>query len=185
MTIEKFIGNKRIVLVKGDITEREVDAIVNAANSYLKHGGGVAGAIVKKGGQIIQEESDKIGYVPVGQAAITTGGRLKAPWVIHAVGPRMGEGDEDNKLKSAIRSVLRLATERGFKSISVPAISAGIFGFPKDRCARILVGETLNFLKENPKTSLELIEFCIFDDEAYKYFKEEIESIAEQDLKKS
>jgi O-acetyl-ADP-ribose deacetylase (regulator of RNase III) len=178
MSIEKIIGKKRIVLVKGDITEREVDAIVNAANSYLKHGGGVAGAIVKKGGQVIQEESDRIGYVPVGQAAITTGGKLKAPWVIHAVGPRMGEGDEDKKLRSAINSVLLLATERGFKSISVPAISAGIFGFPKDRCAKILVGEVANFLTEHPETSLEIVEFCIFDEEAYKYFRDEIESIA-------
>jgi O-acetyl-ADP-ribose deacetylase (regulator of RNase III) len=177
MSIEKIIGKKRIVLIKGDITEREVDAIVNAANSYLKHGGGVAGAIVKKGGQVIQEESDRIGYVPVGQAAITTGGKLKAPWVIHAVGPRMGEGDEDKKLRSAINSVLLLATERGFKSISVPAISAGIFGFPKDRCAKILVGEVVKFFKERPESTLELVEFCIFDDEAYRYFKEEIEKI--------
>ncbi len=177
MVIERPIGNKKITLVKGDITEREVDAIVNAANSYLKHGGGVAGAIVRKGGQIIQEESDRIGYVPVGQAAITTGGKLKARWVIHAVGPRMGEGDEDNKLKSAINSVLRLASERNFKSISVPAISAGIFGFPKERCAKILVGETAEFLKNHPDTSLEVVEFCIFDDEVYKFFKEEIERL--------
>ncbi len=177
MVIEKLIGNKKITLVKGDITEREVDAIVNAANSHLKHGGGVAGAIVRKGGEIIQQESDKIGYVPVGQAAITTGGRLRAKWVIHAVGPRMGEGDEDNKLRSAIRSVLRLATERGLRSISVPAISAGIFGFPKDRCAKILLGETKDFLINNPSTSLELVEFCIFDDEAYKFFREEIERL--------
>lgn len=177
MVIEKSIGNKKITLVKGDITEREVDAIVNAANSHLKHGGGVAGAIVRKGGQIIQEESDRIGYVPVGQAAITTGGKLKAKWVIHAVGPRMGEGDEDNKLKSAINSVLKLASERGFRTISVPAISAGIFGFPKDRCAMILVGETARFLKDHPDTSLETVEFCIFDDEAYKFFKEEVERL--------
>lgn len=177
MAIEKSIGTKRITLVKDDITERDVDAIVNAANSQLKHGGGVAGAIVRKGGEIIQQESDKIGYVPVGQAAITTGGKLKAKWVIHAVGPRMGEGDEDSKLKSAIESVLKLASEKGFKTISVPAISAGIFGFPKDRCAKILVGETANFLKSHPESSLEVIEFCIFDDEAYKFFKEEIDRL--------
>lgn len=175
MVIERLIGKKRIVLVKDDITERAVDAIVNAANSNLKHGGGVAGAIVRKGGDIIQEESDKIGFCPVGQAVLTTGGRLKAPWVIHAVGPRMGEGDEDNKLRSTINSVLRLASEKGFRSISVPAISAGIFGFPKDRCAQILVEETVNFLKGHPETSLEVVEFCILDDEAYKYFKKEIE----------
>ena len=96
-------------VVRGDLTESDVDAIVNAANSYLRHGGGVAGAIVRKGGPIIQEESDKIGFVPVGSAALTTGGKLKARHVIHAVGPMWGEGDEENKLKRAVRSVLALA----------------------------------------------------------------------------
>ncbi len=167
---EKKIGNRTLRLVKGDITERQVDAIVNAANSHLKHGGGVAGAIVRKGGQIIQEESDKIGYVPVGSAAITTAGSLPVKAVIHAVGPRMGEGDEDNKLKNAVLSVLKLASEKGFKSISMPAISSGIFGFPKDRCAEILVGESKAFLQSHPESSLEVVEFCIFDDETLKHF---------------
>jgi len=172
--IEKKIGVATIRLVSADLTERDVDAIVNAANSHLQHGGGVAGAIVRKGGRTIQEESDAIGFVKVGSAAVTSGGKLKARHVIHAVGPRMGEGDDDNKLKSAIRSVLALAGEKGYASISVPAISAGIFGFPKDRCARILVGETAAFLKQTPGTSLKLVEFCIFDQEAFGYFREEI-----------
>ena len=171
------INRTTIRLVSADLTGREVDAIVNAANSRLQHGGGVAGAIVRKGGQVIQDESDKIGSVPVGGAAITTGGTLKARYVIHAVGPRMGEGDEDNKLKQAINSVLALATEKKLRSISIPAISAGIFGFPKDRCAKILVGEAGEFLKSNHRTSLELIEFCIFDQEAFRYFKQEVESL--------
>ncbi len=174
-TVEKIINKTTLRLVSADLTERDVDAIVNAANSRLQHGGGVAGAIVRKGGRIIQDESDKIGYVPVGGAAITTAGKLQARWVIHTVGPRMGEGDEDNKLKNAINSVLALATEKGLKSISVPAISAGIFGFPKDRCARILVGETEAFLKRVPATSLELVEFCIFDREAFDFFKGEFD----------
>src|SRR5512147_3269321 len=97
--LDKKIGNTTIRLVSADLTERDVDAIVNAANSQLRHGGGVAGAIVRKGGRVIQDESDKIGFVPVGAAAMTTGGNLKARYVIHAVGPRMGEGDEDGKLK--------------------------------------------------------------------------------------
>lgn len=172
--IEKKIGAATIRLVSADLTERDVDAIVNAANSRLQHGGGVAGAIVRKGGRIIQEESDAIGFVNVGSAAITSGGKLKARHVIHAVGPRMGEGDEDNKLKKAIRSVLALAGEKGFASISVPAISAGIFGLPKDRCARILVGETAVFLKQASATPLRLVEFCIFDQEAFGYFRDEI-----------
>jgi O-acetyl-ADP-ribose deacetylase len=135
-------NNKILRLVNGDITERNVDAIVNTANSYLRHGGGVAAAIVRKGGVIIQEESDKIvartGFVPV-LAVITTAGKLPCKAVIHTVGPRMGEGNEDSKLRKAVRSSLLLASEKGFRSISMPAISSGIFGFPKDRCAKILV----------------------------------------------
>jgi O-acetyl-ADP-ribose deacetylase (regulator of RNase III) len=175
--LEKKIGAKTIRLVSEDITERDVDAIVNAANSRLQHGGGVAGAIVRKGGRIIQEESDRIGFVPTGGAAMTTAGKLKARYVIHAVGPRMGEGDEDAKLKSAITSVLELAAEKSLKSVSVPAISAGIFGFPKDRCARILAGEAARYLRNNPESSLDLVEFCIFDQEAYGFFRKEIENV--------
>ena len=177
MDVEKKIGKTTLRLVSADLTERDVDAIVNAANSRLQHGGGVAGAIVRKGGRVIQDESDRIGHVPVGGAAITTGGTLKARYVIHAVGPRMGEGDEDKKLINAINSVLNLASEERLKSISVPAISAGIFGFPKDRCARILVSETVRFLKRKPESSLDLIEFCIFDQEALGLFKGEFEKI--------
>jgi O-acetyl-ADP-ribose deacetylase (regulator of RNase III) len=175
--IEKKINAKTIRLVSADLTERDIDAVVNAANSRLQHGGGVAGAIVRKGGRIIQDESDKIGFVPVGHAAITTGGKLKARFVIHAVGPMMGEGDENNKLKRAINSVLTLASEKKLTSISVPAISAGIFGFPKDQCAKILVGEAAAFLKSTPASSLELVEFCIFDREAHAFFKTEMEQM--------
>ena len=173
--MEKKFCNKIFRLVKDDITERNVDAIVNAANSYLKHGGGVAGAIVRKGGAIIQEESDKIGYVCVGSAAITTGGKLPCKSVIHAVGPQMGEGDEDRKLKSAVENILKLATEKKFKSISMPAISSGIFGFPKDRCAKILIDESKKFVKQNQGTSLKLIEFCIYDDDTYNHFQKEFD----------
>jgi O-acetyl-ADP-ribose deacetylase len=171
------IDGKSLRLVQGDITSREVDAIVNAANSHLQHGGGVAGAIVRKGGQVIQEESDKIGFTPVGTAVITGAGKLPAKFVIHAVGPRMGEGDEDNKLKNAVMNSLMLASGKGLKSISMPAISSGIFGFPKDRCAAILIRESLNYMKINPKSSLELIEFCVYDDLTLGYFKKEFDSI--------
>ena len=175
--LEKPVNGVTVRLISADLTERDVDAIVNAANDRLQHGGGVAGAIVRKGGRIIQEESDKIGFAAVGTAVITTGGRLKARHVIHTVGPRMGEGDEDDKLRRAMNSVLKLATENGLTSISVPAISAGIFGFPKDRCAKILVNETVAFLKNGPKSALRLVEFCIFDQEAYAFFKSEFEKI--------
>ncbi|HXX54375.1 MAG TPA: macro domain-containing protein [Thermodesulfovibrionales bacterium] len=167
-------------LVHGDITERDTDAIVNAANSRLQHGGGVAAAIVRKGGFTIQEESDKIGFVPVGNAAITGAGRLAAKYVIHAVGPRMGEGDEDDKLRSAVLRSLTLASGKGMKSISIPAISSGIFGFPKDRCAEILVTSALRYIKETPETSLELIEFCVHDDLTAGYFRAEFEKLSSE-----
>lgn len=171
MISHNTVAAKTLRLIQGDITHRDVDAIVNAANSNLQHGGGVAGAIVRKGGQIIQEESDRIGFVPVSHAAITGAGRLAAKFVIHTVGPMMGEGDEDNKLKSAVLSSLQLASEKGLSSISFPAVSSGIFGFPKDRCAKIMVGEAVKFLKEHPESSLTVIEFCIYDDETLEHFK--------------
>ena len=164
-------------LVQGDITERKVDAIVNAANSHLKHGGGVAGAIVRQGGSVIQEESKTIGFVPVGTAVITTAGKLACHSVIHAVGPQMGEGDETAKLKNTIHSILQLATEKKFSSVSIPAISSGIFGFPKDRCAKILVTEAQKFAKENQNSSVKLIEFCIYDDKTYSHFENEFNLI--------
>ncbi len=170
---EKQLNGKSLRLVKGDITVRDVDAIVNAANSHLQHGGGVAGAIVRKGGQVIQDESDNIGFTPVGHSSMTGSGKLPCKAVIHTVGPRMGEGDEDNKLISAVSSTLQLASQKRFKSISMPAISSGIFGFPKDRCAQILVGESARFLKNNPSSSVEVVEFCIFDDGTLSFFKDE------------
>lgn len=169
--MEHAVGARTLRLVQGDITTREVDAIVNAANSYLKHGGGVAGAIVRRGGQIIQDESDRIGFTPVGTAAITTGGSLPARFVIHTVGPRMGEGDEDRKLSSAVKSALSLASEKSLQSISIPAISSGIFGFPKERCARILASISKEYLAEHTETSLKVVEFCVFDDESAAIFE--------------
>jgi len=176
--IEEYsIGDRTVRLVQGDITERDTDAIVNAANSHLQHGGGVAGAIVRKGGQVIQDESDNIGFTPVGHTALTSAGRLKTKFVIHAVGPRMGEGDEENKLKNAVLNSLLLASKKGLRSISLPAISSGIFGFPKDRCAKILVGESVAFLKKKAEDSLQLIEFCIYDDLTLGYFKKEFKNL--------
>jgi O-acetyl-ADP-ribose deacetylase (regulator of RNase III) len=168
----KLSNNKIIRLIKGDITEQNVDAIVNPANSFLKHGGGVAGAIVRNGGNIIQIESNRIGFVPVGSSVITTAGKLPCNAIIHTVGPKMGEGNEDFKLSKSINSSLSLASAKGYTSISIPAISSGIFGFPKDRCAEILVREVLKFLTNN-NTTLQKIEFCIMDDETFLHFKTE------------
>lgn len=168
-------GNRILRLVEGDITERNVDAIVNPANSYLQHGGGVAGAIVRKGGNAIQEESNKIGFVEVGSSVTTTSGLLHCKAIIHTVGPRIGEGNEDEKLSKAINTCLEVSLQKGFKSISIPAISSGIFGFPKDRCAKILVNETIAFFEklDNLSDNIQMVEFCIIGDETIKAFQNE------------
>ncbi len=163
----------RVRVIKGDITEAPVDAIVNAANSHLQHGGGVAGAIVRKGGRIIQEESDRIGFVPVGQAAVTSAGTLSAKYVIHAVGPRWGEGEEEPKLRSAVKSALKQAEKLAIGSIAMPAISAGIFGFPKDRCARIMTEEIAAFT-EGP-AGVKRVDIYLMDPETIGFFSKEVE----------
>jgi O-acetyl-ADP-ribose deacetylase (regulator of RNase III) len=167
------IGNHVLELVEGDITEMETDAVVNAANAQLVLGGGVAGAIRKKGGPKIQAECNKIGGTFVGGAVITTGGNLKAKHVIHAVGPRMGEGDEDRKLKNATLNSLKLADENHLKSISIPAISAGIFGFPIERCAEIMLKVAIEYLEG--KTGLEKVVFCLFGRDSYDVFASRLE----------
>lgn len=163
------IKDKKINIKLGDITEEKVDAIVNAANSNLKHGGGVAGAIVRGGGRIIQEQSDKIGYVPVGKAVITGAGKLACKYVIHTVGPVWGEGEEEKKLKSAVLSALKLATERGLRNISIPAISTGIFGFPKEKGTKIILTTVHDFL-ERQKTTLSEINLVNIDEETYEFY---------------
>ncbi len=170
------INGKQLVLVQGDITEMDTDAIVNAANKDLILGAGVAGAIRTKGGPTIQEECNHIGGAPVGGAAITTGGDLKTRYVIHAVGPRMGEGDEDRKLADATRHSLKLANEKGLASIIFPAISTGIFGFPKDRCARIMLTTVAETLKKED-TSLKEVVFCLWGEETLQVFQNQAEEL--------
>jgi O-acetyl-ADP-ribose deacetylase (regulator of RNase III) len=162
-----------IRVVLGDLTEERVDAIVNAANGRLEHGGGVAGAIVRKGGASIQEESRRLvrehGEVPTGEAAITGAGSLPASKVIHAVGPVWGSGEEDDKLAAAVRSALTLAREHGLLRVSLPAISSGIFGFPKDRCARVILETVTAF------PGLSEIRLCNFDEPTATVFRAEAE----------
>ncbi|MGC8972225.1 MAG: macro domain-containing protein [bacterium] len=178
--LEKEIDNTKIKVIEGDITEEEVECIVNPANSYLQHGGGVAGAIVRKGGRIIQEESDiyirTYGPLPVGKAIITSAGSLKARYIIHTVGPRWGEGDEENKLKSAIINVLELATKKGIKSISIPAVSCGIFGFPQELGTKIIVDTIIDFIKRQ-KISLTEIHLIGLGKEIPELFKKHLEGI--------
>ncbi len=161
-----------IKLIQGDITELEVDAIVNPANSRLIMGGGVAGAIKAKGGNSIQDECNKIGSTTVGAAVITSGGQLKAKYVIHAVGPRRDEQDADGKLRNATMNSLKIAQDKEIGSIAFPAISTGIFGYPVDKCARIMLSATHFFLitAELPEEVI----FCLFDDKVFKVFEEEL-----------
>ena len=173
------INGKELVLLQGDITEMDTDAIVNAANKDLVLGAGVAGAIRTKGGPSIQEECNRIGTAPVGGAAITSGGNLKAEYVIHAVGPRMGEGDEDQKLADATRNSLNLAHEKGLSSVAFPAISTGIFGFPRDRCARVMLTTVAEILKQK-SISLQKVVFCLWGEETLEIFRQAAEELLPQ-----
>ena len=170
--MQRVINRSILELVQGDITEMETDAIVNAANAQLVLGGGVAGAISRKGGASIQEECKRIGGTHVGGAVITTGGNLKAKHVIHAVGPRMGEGDEDRKLKEATFNSLKIADQHHLESISFPAISTGIFGYPLDRCAQIMLSTTIEYLKG--ETGLRRVVFCLYGEGSFSGFVDEL-----------
>ena len=156
-----------IQIVQGDITTEAVDAIVNAANQQLAHGGGVAWAISRKGGSTIQKESDdwirSHGPVSHARPAWTSGGLLPAKYVIHAVGPVWGDGDEDNKLAEAVTGALRVADELHCASIAMPAISTGIFGFPKDRAARIIFSAIENYFVENSSSNIKTVKLVLFD----------------------
>jgi len=174
--MEYQVGKTVISLIKGDITLCEVDALVNAANSRLQMGGGVAGAIRRAGGESIQAECDRIGGTPVGTAVMTGGGKLKARHVIHAVGPVMGMGNEDAKLEVATHSSLVLADKHGLTSIALPAISSGIFGYPIERCARRMLSTAISYL-EHGEHSLERIVFCLYDDKALAEFRSALEEL--------
>ncbi len=172
--MEWTLGGTTVVLEQGDITEQDTEAIVNAANRQLVLGGGVAGAIRRKGGPSIQAECELKAPIDVGRAVITSAGRLRARYVIHAVGPRMGEGDEDRKLREATQSVLKVADENGLGSLAFCAISTGIFGYPMDRCARVMLSTTLAYLRQG-NTGLKRVVFCLYDQAALDTFGTEME----------
>jgi len=167
-------------VVQGDLTAEPVDAIVNAANEHLMHGGGVAGAISRRGGPAIQQESTawvrENGPVPTGSAAITGAGALPCRYVIHAVGPIWGTGDEAHKLASAVRSALDRADERGLCSVSMPGISSGIFGFPKPLCAQVMVGAIRSWLDAHPESSVREVRACNIDGETAQLFEAEAQA---------
>ncbi|MGB9704008.1 MAG: ADP-ribose-binding protein [Pyrobaculum sp.] len=176
--MEFRVGAVSVVVAKGDITEVEADAIVNAANSYLEHGGGVAGAIVRKGGQVVQEESRewvrRHGPVPVGGVAVTSAGRLKARYVIHAVGPRCG-AEPIEKLGDAVRNALAKAEELGLSSIAFPAISTGVFGCPYEAAAE----QMARAIKEAAPglRTVRRVLVVLYGDEAYQKFLEVFKKI--------
>lgn len=166
-------GGQIIQIAQGDLTLEKVDAIVNAANEYLQHGGGVAWAIVQRGGDVIQHESDAWirahGLVSHAHPAWTSGGRLPARYVIHAVGPVWGSGEEDAKLTEAVTGCLQIADRLRLKSIAMPAISTGIFGFPKERAARVILAAIQSyFVKET--SQIQLVRLVLYDEETIKAF---------------
>lgn len=169
---ELKVKNSTISLVQRDITELDTDAIVNAANTQLILGSGVAGAIRRKGGPKIQQECNNIGGTFVGGAVITSGGDLKAKHVIHAVGPRMGEGNEDIKLQNATLNSLKLMDENNLKSIAFPAISTGVFGYPIDRCAEIMIKTAKEYLQG--ETQIKEVIFCLFTTSDFEVFEREL-----------
>src|ERR1700689_1515196 len=159
----------RIQIIEGDLTEMDVDAIVNEANNDFQLGGGVAGAIRRKGGPEIQKECDEIGQVPVGGAAITTGGKLKARHVIHAASMQLGGQTSAQALRSSTAHSLRIAAQQGLKTIAFPAVGTGIAGFPLRDCAEIMLREAARHF-ESP-TSVQKIYFVLFDEEALAEFQ--------------
>lgn len=168
--------DKRIEIIKGDITKLKVDAVVNAANKYLNGGGGVDGAIHRAAGPILHEQCmliiDKMGgELPVGEAAITQAGNMPCKYVIHTVGPiwRGGNKGEDRFLTKAYRSSLQLAVDFGLKTIAFPNISTGIYGYPKEKAVEIAVNEVERFLSEN--LSIEKVIFCCYEDDNYELYK--------------
>ena len=160
----------KIVLLLGDLTEADTDAIVNAANNDLQLGGGVAGAIRRKGGEQIQRECDAIGSVPVGGAAITSGGRLKARYVIHAASMQLGGRTAAQALRSSTAHSLRIAAQNNLKTIAFPAVGTGIAGFPMRECAEIMLAEAQKHLQG--ATSLEQVQFILFDKQSLEIFEQ-------------
>ena len=163
---KKLPSDQTIQIVQGDITIEEVDAIVNAANEYLQHGGGVARTISKQGGPEIQKESDawvrQHGRVSHANPAWTSGGHLPSKYIIHAVGPVWGDGGENNKLKAAVNGSLRVADDLGCTSVALPAISTGIYGFPKDLAAGVILLAIENYFVENT-SQLRVIKLVLYD----------------------
>lgn len=158
----------KIEVYQGDITQLEVDALVNAANNRLWMGGGVAGAIKRAGGREIEDEAIKKGPIPIGEAVVTGAGKLKARYIIHAAVMGQDLMTDAQKIKEATRKSLLRADELGIKSLAFPALGTGVGGFPIGECARIMLGEVRQY--QNRKTKLERVVFALYDVPAYQAF---------------
>lgn len=169
-----FVKETEIKVVKGDITELAVEAIVNAANNKLVMGGGVAGAIRRKGGQAIEEEAVRKGPINIGEATHTSAGKLKARYVIHAATMGMDFKTDEAKIRAASRSALAEAQKLGVSSIAFPALGCGVGGFPHLASAKIMAQEVLKYLRDEKATLKEII-FCLYDQEAFDAFKKGVE----------
>ena len=171
-----FPSGQRLEIVQGDLTEEKVDAIVNAANEHLQHGGGVAGVIARKAGPEIQSESDawvrEHGPVRHEEPAYTGAGRLPSRYVIHAVGPIWGAGNEDAKLAAAVGGALALAERLSLNSIALPAISTGIFGFPKARAAEVIFSAIERYYEDHPDSGVGLARLTLYDQPTVNVFHE-------------
>lgn len=164
------IGRTRLALVQGDITRQEVDAVVNAANSQLKGGGGVDGAIHRAGGPEIMAECRRIGHCPTGEAVITTAGQLPAQKVIHTVGPvYRGRPEDERLLASAYESSLSLAAEHGLATVAFPSISTGAYGYPLEDAARVALQAVARGIREHPEAFRE-VRFVLFGDDAHRAY---------------
>jgi len=168
---------EKIRILQGDLTDQAVDAVVNAANNDLQLGGGVAGAIRRRGGMSIQDECDQIGAIPLGEAAVTGAGQLKARYVIHAASMRLGQATSEENLRLSTRNSLLRASEKGLRSVALPAVGTGIAGFPMRRCAEVMLQEVAEHL--GGETSVEDVRFVLYDSAAYQTFREVLEALPE------
>ncbi|MBI4797728.1 MAG: O-acetyl-ADP-ribose deacetylase [Desulfarculus sp.] len=170
--VEKMIGRTRLVLMQGDITQQNTEAIVNAANSRLAGGGGVDGAIHRAGGPEIMQECRQIGGCPTGQAVITTAGRLKAKKVIHTVGPiYRGQPQDAKLLASAYVSSLDLAAHHALRTVSLPSLSTGAYGYPLAKAARVALDAVQQAILTHPD-AFDEVRFVLFGDDAYEAYRQ-------------
>jgi O-acetyl-ADP-ribose deacetylase (regulator of RNase III) len=172
------IGNKEIEVIRGDITEADTEAIVNAANNHLWMGAGVAGAIKRKGGIEIEREAVSKGPIKVGEAVITGGGKLKAKYVIHAAGMGQDLQTDATKVKEATKNTLELAESHKISSIAFPAIGTGVGGFPAQKCAEIMISEAVTFLQKS--RYVQKVKLVLFDESTTNTFQAVLKSYTRQ-----